>query len=571
MDFYSKRIKRLFPALIICLLLVYIFGWFILFNEEFIILRSHFGWAVAFLSNFKLLKESGYFDAAAETKPLLHLWSLAIEEQFYIVFPIVIYVIAKINFKEKLKKAFLLVALAALLSFSFNLWVVYLSGKSNASSYAYFFPLTRFWQIFTGALAFFAVLEFKNLPRVVAKFHLFYLAIVSLIIGLLFSDRNIYPGIWGVLPVLFAVICLVDSNTNWLKKSLLESFFIRFTGKISYSLYLFHWPILVYLLMMTHQNLTWPIKVIGILLTYVLSSFVTYLVEDRLRAKRSTLVTVSLVCTILITGFVGRFAVTPDLIEKRTANAEWDFYNRYIDPFYEKCGPLNLTSEGMDMCHFTAGNDSANTLIIGDSHSNRTALLFEAYKKESHENYNYIQIGRGSCMMLFDLYINSGCKEITEKIPEILKHYNKIQTVIISNRWTDEKKTDGQFRKSLLKTVKYYLDAGLKVKITYSVPNAIHPRNCLNRNIQLIYPKCETTLEIGNRNNNRYREILDEITTLHPSVTFFDPWPYFCDDHKCLVKNNGEALYQDDSHLSDAGVQFLIGKANKELNSFFKY
>lgn len=116
-DFYARRVKRIFPALTLVLLASFAFAWFVLFNDELKQLGNHMLRAAVFLSNFILWHESGYFDNAAETKPLLHLWSLGIEEQFYIVWPVVVWAL----WRCKTWRAPLMVAVAVG-SFAWNIY-----------------------------------------------------------------------------------------------------------------------------------------------------------------------------------------------------------------------------------------------------------------------------------------------------------------------------------------------------------------------------------------------------------------------------------------------------------------
>jgi peptidoglycan/LPS O-acetylase OafA/YrhL len=136
-DFYSKRIKRIFPALLLVLTFSIILGYFILLPNEYKQLGKHIFGGATFTSNFILWNESGYFDNAAETKLLLHLWSLAVEEQFYILWPLVVCIAyhARFNF---------LIIILLIAAFSFGLNVRYISTDVVADFYS---PITRFWEL----------------------------------------------------------------------------------------------------------------------------------------------------------------------------------------------------------------------------------------------------------------------------------------------------------------------------------------------------------------------------------------------------------------------------------------
>ena len=140
-EFYKKRILRIFPSLLLVLSVTLTFSWFVLLSSEFKQLGKHLAAAAAFTSNFVLWQESGYFDNASTTKPLLHLWSLAIEEQFYILYPLVVWVAWRIRLSF-----FWLILFLAGASFGINLYFM------GSTAIDFYFPLTRFWELMIGAL-----------------------------------------------------------------------------------------------------------------------------------------------------------------------------------------------------------------------------------------------------------------------------------------------------------------------------------------------------------------------------------------------------------------------------------
>ena len=141
-DFFGRRIRRIFPALILVMACTLAFGWFALLADEFAQLGKHVASGAAFITNFILVDESGYFDNAAETKPMLHLWSLAVEEQFYIVWPLVLWLAWKRKFN-----LLTITILVAVVSFYLNLRFV----KSHPTE-TFFWPVGRFWELLSGSV-----------------------------------------------------------------------------------------------------------------------------------------------------------------------------------------------------------------------------------------------------------------------------------------------------------------------------------------------------------------------------------------------------------------------------------
>ncbi|MEQ1601584.1 MAG: acyltransferase [Methylophilaceae bacterium] len=152
-EFYSRRIKRIFPALILVLISSFVFGWFTLLADEYKQLGKHMAGGAGFISNFLFWNESGYFDNSANTKPLLHLWSLGIEEQFYIVWPLLLWLAWKKQFN-----LLTIATIVAIISFTLNLNKVH----SDAVT-AFYSPQTRFWELLIGSVLAYLTLHGRSL------------------------------------------------------------------------------------------------------------------------------------------------------------------------------------------------------------------------------------------------------------------------------------------------------------------------------------------------------------------------------------------------------------------------
>ena len=246
--FYARRIKRIFPALIVVLAACYLAGWFLLYADWFEPLGKHIAGGAGFVSNYVLWNENGYFDADAETKPLLHLWSLGIEEQFYLAWPLMIV----IAWKARLN----LVALTIVIFIASS----YLNadGIRHDLVGTFYSPWTRFWELTAGsALAAIVTdqgtwlgLRLRRLyDRVRARPGVrdaVAVTALALAVGAVFGlDRTRhYPGLWALIPVSGAVVVMAAGPEAWLNRTLLSSRALVATGLISYPLYLWHWPLL---------------------------------------------------------------------------------------------------------------------------------------------------------------------------------------------------------------------------------------------------------------------------------------------------------------------------------------
>jgi len=234
LDFYSRRVRRIFPALILVCGACLIFGWISLMPAEFRQLGKHVLGGSAFSSNFVLLFESGYFDIEAARKPLRHLWSLGVEEQYYLIWPVLLFLCRK---SQRAMKT-LLIALA-LLSFAFNLYLT-----SADRSMAYYLPLTRFWELMVGSgLAYFV--RHRD-PGGTGMAHTkAILGVIAIALSLfLINDRSAFPGWWAVLVCAGAALLIWAGGDTWINKNILASRPFVWIGLISYPLYLWHWPLL---------------------------------------------------------------------------------------------------------------------------------------------------------------------------------------------------------------------------------------------------------------------------------------------------------------------------------------
>jgi peptidoglycan/LPS O-acetylase OafA/YrhL len=230
--FYGRRVRRIFPALILVLLTTFAYGFVILLPSELAALGADVAAGAAFISNLMLWQEAGYFDRAAMLKPLLHLWSLGVEEQFYIFWPVTLWLAHRIGL-------FRLRLLVALTAASFVLSVALAATHAAMDFYA---PFTRLWELSTGAL-----LAWRQ-PAAPRRADIISWAGLLLIIGgaVALNAQMVFPGWWAAVPVLGAVLLIGAGPQAWVNRTLLSRRAAVFIGTISYPLYLWHWPLLSY-------------------------------------------------------------------------------------------------------------------------------------------------------------------------------------------------------------------------------------------------------------------------------------------------------------------------------------
>jgi peptidoglycan/LPS O-acetylase OafA/YrhL len=244
LDFYAHRVRRILPALLVVIVTSLLVGWVWLLPFDFRVLCKEAGASALYVFNFLLWHESGYFDISASTKPLLHLWSLAVEEQFYLVWPTFLLLAHWCRRRTDLGIVGILLA-----SFLVNLITV----QSDQAA-AFYSPLSRLWELAAGGLL--VQLERHRRgaqldapPGATAALSGNCLPVAGLLLILsaatLYNSRSIFPGYLAAVPVLGAVLVVAGGEAGWLNRTFLASRPMVHVGKLSYSLYLWHWPVLV--------------------------------------------------------------------------------------------------------------------------------------------------------------------------------------------------------------------------------------------------------------------------------------------------------------------------------------
>jgi peptidoglycan/LPS O-acetylase OafA/YrhL len=316
--FYARRVRRIFPALILVLVASAAIGWFVLVPGEFSQLMTHTAAAALFVPNIALWREAGYFDTRSELKPLLHLWSLGIEEQFYLIWPPLMYV----SWKRGLN-ILSIMALIIVVSFAIN---VALARDSAAA--AFFLPQARMWELLLGGLL--AYLErvrgadFDGAvnrlmfapgrtpdPRFVADAKAWSgLAMIGVAIAAFSRGTDFpgwwygvpgasdaasflglnagmaYPGWWAIAPTLGAALLISGGPTAWVNRRLLGRRPLVAIGLISYPLYMWHWPLLSYLQITENGSPSRGLRAAAVAASFVLATLTYIVVERPIRARR---------------------------------------------------------------------------------------------------------------------------------------------------------------------------------------------------------------------------------------------------------------------------------------------
>lgn len=396
-EFYVRRIKRIFPALLLVLIACLILGNFYLLTDEYKTLGKNIAAGTTYISNFATWAEAGYFDTANYSKPLLHLWSLAIEEQFYIFWPLLLGFLWKMEKKQH----FLLITLVmGICSFYINISTV----GTNPTA-AFYSPLSRFWELMVGGLlAYVSVfrpwyLEYKSNTRSI-------IGSILIIFGLFFINPDVaYPGWWALLPTVGTFFLISAGSDAWLNQNVLSNFFVVWIGLISYPLYLWHWPLLSFARIIFGQNLSVKMIMGVIAVSFILSWLAYKFIEKPIRSTKHVRRTIlSLLSSMFIICFFGLLTVKTYGFPSRPINNEQHLYNASLHKHIKI--PLFGTVFADESCE----NILEKQLVAGEGcHVNSASpqLLFGG---DSHASalYSSIQSGKINVPALL-INLSNGC------------------------------------------------------------------------------------------------------------------------------------------------------------------
>jgi peptidoglycan/LPS O-acetylase OafA/YrhL len=573
-QFYGRRIKRIFPALTLVLLSCLVFGWFGLLGDEFKQLGKHMAAGAGFVSNFFFWQESGYFNNAAETKPLLHLWSLAIEEQFYIFWPLLVWLTWK-------RKTLFLGLFAALLLGSLAYNVTLVRPDPTAAFYS---PATRIWELLTGVLLAYISTqpragtakpwEFSSGSRQVASA----LGVLLLAIAYFRIDKGRpFPGTWAILPVLGTFLLIFAGPAAWFNRVVLSNRLLVWIGLISFPLYLWHWPILSFIRIIESEAPTSYFRNMALLLSLLLAWMTYYFVEKPIRWNgKSSLKTAVLASLITALGVAGLVIYQNNGVPSRqAAKADgvnvWDNY-----AFAGTCKSITNAKEEDDWCNM--GNDprkAPTTLLIGDSVGNNFAPMLNSYAADNpSSDFVFRQMGRGLCHGLPDIGYDN-CKSLVAATDAYIAQTPSIHTIIMAANWPlyfngferlgDVPVDSKQFKASFEARVARYQSLGKRVIVFLAPPTGVSPRACVVRPIRLTEKAgCIMARKDAMVHDGQYRTYFSSFL-VSKGIAVFDPFKYMCDDTNCKVTDGTLIYYLDHEHFSIFGGQFLAKVATNEL------
>lgn len=441
LEFYRRRIRRIFPALVVVLLACLGLGWFGLLAGDYQQVGKHTLGGIGFISNLLLWSEAGYdyFNTASESKPLLHLWSLAIEEQFYIIWPLLLVLLWKRRWN------FVAVAAGiALVSFCFNV----LSFPEHAQA-AFYSPLSRFWELIIGGLLAYALMHRAGLLARFANLQST-LGMALMAVGLVFiNNERAFPGWWALLPTLGAVLLISAGPGAWFNRAVLSNPVAVWFGKISYPLYLWHWPLLSLAMLWNNEETPAALVRLGLVLLAIALAWLTYrFIELPIRVG-NTGSTPQLVGAFCLVGLLAMPIILLNGFQGRDINK--DETRVFLDQ-YKKLTRLGLSDYYQERCDFsewTTGKNKGSIdpactatsagrlvyLLWGDSHGQ--ALSF-GIRKNISPSVQLAQVITSGCKPKLHPDSNNGtdksaCQASNEFAIEFIKKHKPARVFIVQS------------------------------------------------------------------------------------------------------------------------------------------
>jgi peptidoglycan/LPS O-acetylase OafA/YrhL len=588
-EFYAHRIRRIFPALILVVGCSFFVGRYAMLPNEFVLFGKHIIASTCFFENYRLWQEAGYFDIATSLKPLMHLWSLAIEEQFYIIFPLLVWGAWRLRLN-------LLVVVGLIFAASF---ITYLHNVVQQPIAAFFGPKARFWELMVGAILAHALLHSGQSLNFLRAYRFRIAGAVGsatlpfsrhtgtakstisvaglFLVGLVITGLNQHLPLASTTGEVFAVLgasmLIFSGPTALVNRVLLASRPAVFIGLISYPLYLWHWPLLSFLTIVEGTLPSFSERALAVASSFILA-FLTYrFVERPIRQNRNrhTKIAAGLVAgsagLILLGAFSRHLVPSYDDATKKIMQA-WVF-SGYSEP-----DGLYLDKEYQ---YLALGHNENNKIaLIGDSHAIQYKQAFAGALKRSTNELPEI---------LFVTYLSA--EELARIPPTINKILNDktVKTVILSEFWAIKRGSakinyairccgtglmqilgeghrpaplnDAQIQeanKSLEKEITALKQSGKQVYVVLDNPfgEELAPRSLLNRSFfSKITIDTKALLKSDAIERDEPTRSAIEKIALDTGAKIIDPIKYLCDQSICpALSHDGSPIYKDYDHLS---------------------
>jgi peptidoglycan/LPS O-acetylase OafA/YrhL len=593
LSFYYRRIRRIFPSLIVVSIVVLIISCITLFPIELRSLGKHIIGSSLFISNIISYIEIGYFDSNSRLKPVIHLWSLGIEEQFYLILPLLLLLSAKKRFN---------IATIIFIMFSLSL-IANITQYRLRPVFNFYCPFTRFWELLFGTLlsalhrqipSFItnnlnrynnifknittknhidasknALINYKNNNLSLFNDLSSFLGFILIIIALIFvGQHSHWPGLLALLPVIGTVLIINGNSQAYINQKILSNKIFVNIGLISYPLYLWHYPLSSFIYIfygdISSQFLffsTFTLKIFLIVLSFLFSYFTYKYIEKPIRFhtnnKKYVNILIFFLLMICLSGII--IFNNDGFKQRKLATKQADQLNQlsYYPVINDNCLNFNyIKSSTVSKCSISKTNFEKTIAIVGDSHAISAYFGFEKLSN----NYGFNTI-------LLTWYVPSGeliSHKLAKNFPlifDILLQHNDIATIILFLRGDIyfSSISFSDYKNSLQKFVDLMISHRKDIYIANINPDFPFVLNSyLSRPFVNVNPKQPLVLKNNIINKHKiYDDLLSEIK----GAKLLDVRSIFCPTDTCILfSETGLPLYFDSNHLSEFGSEYQAKK-----------
>jgi peptidoglycan/LPS O-acetylase OafA/YrhL len=543
LTFYARRVRRIFPALLVVLATVLVLGWLFLLPALYAQLGIDALASAGFAANIALMLQSGYFDVASAQKPLLHLWSLGIEEQFYLAWPLILMLAARMKLS--------IVAVAAALGIASFVLNVALIGSHPVA--AFYLPFTRAFELLLGAVLA-CSWDRVNQGSRASELRAWTGAAMIAAATACLDSHSAFPGWWAILPVLGAAL-LISAPGAWICRVVLASPPLVWIGLISYPLYLWHWPLLVFGATIKFAPLTLLERELMLILS-VLLAWATYrFIEKPIRFARPSLPKVAGLCAgMVLVGIAGGAVVWGRGFDFRLPAEIRAIANVTTDSSKWRVNECLL-----DLSRYTTFAESCVErerrpllLIWGDSTAG--ALLPGLRKAQEQRSFGIAQLTSNSCVPALgaDIEVTPNCRAMNDKVLAMVRQI-KPDVVLLHGTW-------GKHLDNVARTVTALKEMNIRVVVLGGVPGWRRglPSEVLRHFMihRTLIPERSPIAASSSGYDAVMRARLEPL-----GAEFISSSDVFCNAQGCLTRIGdavGDLTVSDQLHITEKASIFLI-------------
>lgn len=571
-DFYERRARRILPALFFVLLVCLPFAWQWMLAGQLSDFGASLFSTATFLSNFYFFSQVNYFATNAEMQPLLHTWSLSVEEQYYFLFPPVLLAM----FKFRKMKAIWLVAITTVVSFIVAEYALY-----QGAEWSFFFTGSRMWEIGAGSLAAFVIQKRGVIPNN----SLALIGLAAIWVAFFSYDKSTpFPGRYALLPVAGTTLLILYAGKGTWVAQLLSTRILVSIGLISYSAYLWHQPLFAFTRIRLIHEPSWQLMLTLSLAALVMAAFSWRYIEQPFRGKSPLLqgkkeVYLASVLGLILFASLGAFLYSMKGIPQRLPNnvsALEGMVGQHSSP---------CTRRASNVCFIGTGSESYQSIMFGDSHASVYASGFQKHLKDAGVSLGMIN---GRCAPLIDYMKYNASKNDTECSKLMSKQIRKAATndqldvIILAAEWgyyvhgwryesrlstyrhgsslnTNPSKNPEEFKQAFLATMKLLHQSGKQIYVIEPLPEySFRPPEALAKIEWHGGQKESLLMSIGDykARNEIFQDVMN-IAELE-WVRFIRVSQHFCNSSSCWPYIDREGitvpLYSDGNHLNKFGL-----------------